>query len=40
VKGFSGKTELYGPIVVNGGEPVWKSAEANWAERLYKPGPF
>lgn len=40
VKGFSGKTELYGPIVVNGGEPVWKSAEANWAQRLYKPGPF
>jgi len=40
MKGFTGKTDLYGPIVVNGGAPVWQSADATWAQRLYKPGPF
>jgi len=40
MKGFSGKTELYGPIVVNGGAPIWASSDASWGQRLYKPGPF
>lgn len=40
MKGFNGKTELYGPIVVNGGAPIWESSGADWAQRLYKPGPF
>jgi ABC-type nitrate/sulfonate/bicarbonate transport system substrate-binding protein len=46
-KGFSGKTALYGPIVVNGGAPVWQwqagtggSVVPDWGQRLYKPGPF
>lgn len=38
--GFSGKTELYGPITVNGGAPVWAWIDNNWGQRLYKPGPF
>ncbi len=34
-KGFTGKSELYGPIRINGGEPVWTwSATANWGQRV------
>lgn len=34
-KGFTGKSELYGPIHINGGEPVWTwSATANWGQRV------
>jgi len=40
MKGFTGKTELYGPIVVNGGAPVWRWSDDTWAQRLYKAGPF
>ena len=40
MKGFTGKTELYGPIVVNGGAPVWRWSDDSWGQRLYKAGPF
>lgn len=40
LKGFTGKTELYGPIVVNGGAPVWRWSDDSWGQRLYKAGPF
>lgn len=40
-KGFQGKTELYGQIIINGGAPVWRWSEMdNWGTRLYKKGPF
>lgn len=33
--GFSGKTELYGPIHINGGEPVWNwDSTPNWGRRV------
>jgi ABC-type nitrate/sulfonate/bicarbonate transport system substrate-binding protein len=34
-KGFIGKTELYGPIHINGGEPVWSlGSVSGWGERV------
>jgi ABC-type nitrate/sulfonate/bicarbonate transport system substrate-binding protein len=39
--GFSGRTDLYGSIIVNGGSPVWElPTKPDWGQRLYKPGPF
>lgn len=40
IKGFAGRTELYGPIVVNGGAPSWQWSDDKWGQRLYKAGPF
>ncbi len=40
-RGFRGRTELYGEIVVNGGRPVWMwASDPDWVRRFYKPGPF
>ncbi len=40
-KGFSGSTKLYGPMIVNGGSPVWEWATiADWGKRIYIAGPF
>lgn len=40
-KGFTGKTELYGNIVINGGAPVWEWQNTpDWGKRIYVPGPF
>lgn len=40
-KGFSGRTEQYGAIVVKGGAPVWQwTSKSNWGTRAYAPGPF
>jgi ABC-type nitrate/sulfonate/bicarbonate transport system substrate-binding protein len=34
-KGFTGKTELYGPIHINGGAPVWAwSSTPDWGRRV------
>jgi hypothetical protein len=34
-KGFTGKTELYGPIHVNGGSPVWEwDGTPDWGRRV------
>jgi hypothetical protein len=34
-KGFTGKSELYGPIHINGGAPVWTWASTEkWGERV------
>ena len=34
-KGFSGKTQLYGPIHVNGGSPVWEwDGTPDWGRRV------
>jgi ABC-type nitrate/sulfonate/bicarbonate transport system substrate-binding protein len=34
-KGFTGKTELYGPIHINGGDPVWSwGSVPRWGERV------
>ncbi|HVL56856.1 MAG TPA: ABC transporter substrate-binding protein [Burkholderiaceae bacterium] len=34
-KGFAGKTDLYGPIHINGGEPVWTWAQRpDWGQRV------
>jgi hypothetical protein len=34
-RGFSGKTELYGPIRINGGDPVWTwGTVQEWGQRV------
>ena len=34
-KGFTGKTDLYGPIQINGGSPVWEWGDTpNWGRRV------
>lgn len=36
-KGFSGKTDLYGPIHINGGDPVWTwESTPDWGRRVLK----
>lgn len=40
-KGFSGRSELYGDIIVKGGAPIWQWASVpNWGKRAYVAGPF
>lgn len=40
-KGFSGRTEAYGDVIVKGGAPVWQwPSLSNWGTRAYAPGPF
>lgn len=40
-KGFTGRTELYGEIIVKGGAPVWQwAAMPDWGKRTYVAGPF
>lgn len=40
-KGFRGETKLYGPIVINGGAPVWEwNTTSDWGKRIYVAGPF
>lgn len=40
-KGFTGRTEMYGEIIVKGGAPAWEWASmSDWGKRVYAPGPF
>ena len=41
MKGFHGRTQLGGPIDVNGGAPVWEWPDIpDWGKRIYVAGPF
>ena len=41
MKGFHGRTALYGPIEINGGAPVWEWSDTpDWGRRIYVTGPF
>jgi ABC-type nitrate/sulfonate/bicarbonate transport system substrate-binding protein len=41
MKGFTGSTKLYGPIIINGGAPVWEwDSTPDWGRRIYVKGPF
>jgi hypothetical protein len=40
-KGFSGRSDLYGDIIVKGGAPIWQWASVpDWGKRAYVAGPF
>jgi ABC-type nitrate/sulfonate/bicarbonate transport system substrate-binding protein len=40
-KGFTGRSDLYGDIIVKGGAPIWQWASIpNWGKRAYIAGPF
>jgi hypothetical protein len=40
-KGFTGRNEIYGDIIVKGGAPIWQWASmADWGKRAYIQGPF
>lgn len=40
-KGFTGRTEMYGEIIVKGGAPSWQWASMpDWGKRVYQAGPF
>lgn len=40
-KGWTGRSDLYGDIIVKGGAPIWQWASmADWGKRTYVAGPF
>src|SRR5262245_43174144 len=40
-KGFTGRTQLYGQITINGGAPAWEwETTPDWGKRIYVKGPF